>query len=210
MKDIFRDKAVIVTGASSGIGEAVAREFAREGSKVMLAARSQEKLASITDEITSSGGIADYVVTDVSVENDCRNLVNKTVEKFGTVDILINNAGLSMRALFDDVDLDVIRRLMDVNFWGTVYCTKFALPYIVAGKVIHSGSVLSRWFSWITGPYGILSIKIRNSWLARDYKDREPEKGPACDDNCSGLYGNGNTKTCTDSRWNGTGSLPAQ
>jgi short-subunit dehydrogenase len=177
MKDIFRDKAVIVTGASSGIGEAVAREFAREGSKVMLAARSQEKLASITDEITSSGGIVDYVVTDVSVENDCRNLVNKTVEKFGTVDILINNAGLSMRALFDDVDLDVIRRLMDVNFWGTVYCTKFALPYIVAGKGSIVGVSSVAGFHGLPGRTGYSASKFAIHGLLETIRIENLKKG---------------------------------
>jgi NAD(P)-dependent dehydrogenase (short-subunit alcohol dehydrogenase family) len=66
----------------------------------------------------------------VSKEDDCRRLIEKAVEKYGTIDILINNAGISMRALFAEVDLSVLRRLMDVNFWGTVYCTKYALPYL--------------------------------------------------------------------------------
>lgn len=134
MKDLFRNKIVIVTGASSGIGEATAREFARNGSKVVLAARSENKLAKITNEIISSGNEAFYVLTDVSREDDCRNLVEKTIEKYGTVNILVNNAGISMRANFTDVDLKVLHRLMDVNFWGTVYCTKYALPYLLKNK----------------------------------------------------------------------------
>jgi len=134
MKQLFRNKVVIVTGASSGIGEAVARKFAENGSKVMLAARSEEKLAKIVWEIKSEGYEAGYVRTDVTSEENCRNLVQKTVEKYGTVNILINNAGLSMRASFNDVSLEVLKTLMDVNFWGTVYCTKYALPYLVANK----------------------------------------------------------------------------
>ncbi len=134
MKKTFLGKVVIVTGASSGIGEATAREFAAHGSKVMLAARTEEKLKSIVAEIRSKNQTADYSVTDVTSESDCKQLVEKCVNVFGTVDILINNAGLSMRATFMDVDLDVIRRLMDVNFWGTVYCTKYALPYLVENK----------------------------------------------------------------------------
>ncbi len=134
MKELFSGKVVIVTGASSGIGEATAKEFAAHGSKVMLAARSEEKLQSIVKEIRSANHLADYIVTDVTKEADCRRLIEKCVETFGTIDILINNAGLSMRATFMDVDLDVIRRLMDVNFWGTVYCSKYALPYLVANK----------------------------------------------------------------------------
>lgn len=134
MKNIFRDKVVIVTGASSGIGEAVAREFAKNGSKVVLAARSEEKLAGITSGLRSIGYEAMYVRADVSIEADCRNLIEKAVEKYGTVNILVNNAGISMRAVFPDVTLKVLHRLMDVNFWGTVYCTKYALPYLVKNK----------------------------------------------------------------------------
>ena len=134
MKNIFKDKVVIVTGASSGIGEAIAREFAKKGSKVILAARSEEKLSKIVNEIRSDGFEASFVTTDVSIEEDCRKLVDLTVKKYGTVNILINNAGISMRALFQDVRLSVLHRLMDINFWGTVYCTKYALPYLIENK----------------------------------------------------------------------------
>ena len=134
MKQLFDGKVVIVTGASSGIGKAIAFAFAKKGSKVMLAARSEEKLAELVAEIKAQNLEASYVKTDVSKEEDCRNLINKTVEKYGTINILVNNAGISMRALFDDVDLKVLHTLMNVNFWGTVYCTKYALPYLVANK----------------------------------------------------------------------------
>jgi len=134
MKRLFKDKVVIVTGASSGIGKATALEFALNGSKVILAARSESKLSEITDAINNAGGEAFFVKTDVSIETDCMQLIEKTVEKYGGIDILVNNAGLSMRANFLDVDINVLHRLMDVNFWGTVYCTKYALPYLIKSK----------------------------------------------------------------------------
>lgn len=134
MKQLFKDKVVIVTGASSGIGKATAIEFAEKGSKVMLAARSEEKLAEAVGLIKARNLEASFVKTDVSKEEDCRNLINKTVEKYGTINILVNNAGISMRALFEDVDLKVLHTLMNVNFWGTVYCTRYALPYLIANK----------------------------------------------------------------------------
>lgn len=134
MKGRFRDKVVVITGASSGIGEEIAREFARNGSRVVLAARSEDKLSEIVQDIKNSGGEAFYVKTDVIIEEDCKRLIDKTVEKYGGIDILVNNAGLSMRAAFIDVDVRVLHRLMDVNFWGTVYCTKFALPYLLERK----------------------------------------------------------------------------
>lgn len=149
MKTFFKDKVVIVTGASSGIGEAISREFAKNGSKVVLAARSEKSLKKITDELTSQKYDVTYITTDVTSEDECRNLINKTVERYGKIDILVNNAGISMRAIFTEVELDVLRRLMDVNFWGTVYCTKFALPYLLQQK----GSVVG--VSSIAGFHGL-------------------------------------------------------
>lgn len=134
MKNPFKDKVVIVTGASSGIGEAIAREFALNGSKVVLAARSEDRLAEIVDDIKAKNCDAIFVKTDVSIESDCKRLIEKTIKQYGTINILVNNAGLSMRASFLDVDLKVLHRLMDVNFWGTVYCTKYALPFLVKQK----------------------------------------------------------------------------
>jgi short-subunit dehydrogenase len=127
----MKDKVIIITGASDGIGLALARECARLGAKVVLAARREDKLHEIVRSIRASGGEAIGVPTDVSREQDCRELIRRTIDEYGRIDVLINNAGISMRALFADVDLDVIRRLMDVNFWGTVYCTKHALPYLL-------------------------------------------------------------------------------
>ncbi len=148
MRD-FKDKVVIITGASSGIGEALAVEFASLGARVAIAARSEEKLAELAADIASRGGEVLAVATDVSREEDCRALVDKTVEAFGGVDVLVCNAGISMRAVLDDVDPEVLRRLMDVNFWGTVYCTKYALPWLQSSR----GSVVG--VSSVAGLHGL-------------------------------------------------------
>ena len=132
-KKFFENKIIIVTGASSGIGLATAKLFASMNAKVVMAARSIDKLEAIKDDMPEPANVL-CVKTDVSVEEDCKNLIQQTVEHFGGIDILVNNAGISMRAMFRDLDLDVIRRLMDTNFWGTVYCTKYALPYILERK----------------------------------------------------------------------------
>jgi short-subunit dehydrogenase len=149
MTDKFNGQVVVITGASSGIGEATAREFAKHGSKVVLAARSESKLARIVKEIKAANGEAFYIVTDVSVQEDCKRLIDETVSRYGKINILVNNAGVSMRAVFDDVDISVLHRLMDVNFWGTVYCTKYALPYLISSK----GSVVG--VSSIAGFHGL-------------------------------------------------------
>jgi short-subunit dehydrogenase len=127
-------KTVIITGASSGIGESLAYHAADLGYQVCIAARNMEKLEQVKQACISRGGKCIAVQTDVTVEADCRAMVKQTVDRFGGIDILINNAGISMRALFNDCDLNVIKQVMDINFWGTVYCTKAALPHILASK----------------------------------------------------------------------------
>ena len=177
MRDIFREKVVIITGASSGIGAATAREFAANGSKVMLAARSEDRLAAIVSEIRALNGEASYQVTDVSREEDCRNLVEKTVQKYGTIHILVNNAGLSMRALFSEVDLKVLHTLMDVNFWGTVYCTKYALPYLVANKGSLVGVSSVAGFHGLPGRTGYSASKFAMHGLFETIRIENLKKG---------------------------------
>jgi len=125
---------MIVTGASSGIGRALALEGLKLGMKVVLTARS---LQGLNETAALSGATPEkYLVfrADVTNKEDCQAMVEATIACFGGIDVLINNAGLSMRAIFEEVDLEVLERLMDVNFWGTVYCTKFALPYLLKSK----------------------------------------------------------------------------
>ncbi len=145
----FKDKVVIITGASSGIGLASAKKFHQLVSKVVLASRSEEIIQAVAKELSISGDSCFAVRTDVTIEEDCKHLVEVVIEKFGKIDILINNAGISMRALFDEVDLIVLQRVMDVNFWGTVYCTKYALPHIKNTK----GSIVG--ISSLAGFHGL-------------------------------------------------------
>lgn len=136
----FENKVVVVTGASSGIGEALAHRFAALGAHVVAGARSIDKLQKVVESLPT---LSLAVACDVSREEDCKKLIQRAVEAFGHIDVLVNNAGISMRALFDDVDLSVLHRLMDTNFWGAVYCTKYALPYIQKsqGSIVGISSV---------------------------------------------------------------------
>ena len=130
MRKRLNGKVVVVTGASSGIGEAMAREYAKMGAKVVMGARREEELKRIAQEIEAEGGKVAYAACDVAKEEECKHLIDTAIEAFGGIDVMICNAGLSMRALFDDCDLKVLHKLMDVNFWGTVNCTKYALPWL--------------------------------------------------------------------------------
>ncbi|MBX9449247.1 MAG: SDR family oxidoreductase [Taibaiella sp.] len=128
----FKDKVAIVTGASSGIGLALAQQLLREGAKVAVCARNSEKLAAVFRETPGDSLIAHAM--DVSDETSCIRFIESVTHQWQRIDILINNAGMSMRALFKDVDLNVLKKLMDINFWGTVLMTKYALPHILESK----------------------------------------------------------------------------
>jgi dehydrogenase/reductase SDR family protein 7B len=145
----LKDKVIIITGASGGIGEALAKKFSAEGSVVVIAARQLEKLNELKTTLEKSGGKVHAVACDVSNESHCKLLVDETIRMYGRIDVLINNAGISMRALFNELDVDVIRKVMDVNFWGAVYCTKAAFPYLLKAK----GSIVG--ISSIAGKKGL-------------------------------------------------------
>lgn len=130
----MKDKVIIITGASSGIGKALAFECGKRGGKLVLCARNEKKLNEAGEELKKNNVDFILVKADVSKESDCRTLIETTIGRYGRIDILINNAGISMRALFEEVDLKVLHRLMDTNFWGTVYCSKYALQYLLKSK----------------------------------------------------------------------------
>lgn len=157
--DCFKDKVIVVTGASSGIGLASARLFGSFGAKVVMAARSYEKLLALAPSVSADPEKVLCVRTDVTSGEDCRNLVSRTVGKFGRIDILVNNAGISMRAMFKDLDPGVLKSLMDVNFWGTVHCTKYALPYLLETKGQVVGVVSIAGFSALPARTGYSASK---------------------------------------------------
>lgn len=145
----MKDKVIIITGASSGIGKACAIAFANEGASVVIAGRNLDNLKKTEEEVKNTTASVLPVQCDVSNEENCKNLITNTISKFGKIDILINNAGLSMRAIFEETDLNVLKKLMDTNFWGTVFCTKYALPYLLKSK----GSVIG--ISSVAGKKGL-------------------------------------------------------
>ena len=156
----MRDKVVIITGASSGIGKALAYELARQGAKLSIAARNLEELLNIEQDLKKQGTDVLSVRTDVTEENACKKLIEDTYAHFGRIDVLINNAGISMRALLEELDTSILHQVMNVNFWGTVYCTKYALPYLLRSRGSLVGIISIAGFIGLPGRTGYAASKF--------------------------------------------------
>ncbi|MEP2670762.1 MAG: SDR family oxidoreductase [Cyclobacteriaceae bacterium] len=130
----MKDKVVIITGGSSGIGKALASHFGQKGSRILITGRKKEDLDVALAELTANGIEIIGFQGDVSSKADNDKMVELAISKFGKIDVLINNAGISMRALFQDVDLEVIRKVMDINFFGAVSATQSCLPHLIKSK----------------------------------------------------------------------------
>ncbi|KOY85368.1 short-chain dehydrogenase [bacterium 336/3] len=130
----MKNKVVVITGGSSGIGKACAEIFGLEGAKIVITGRKEKPLQETIKYLTEKGIECLGIIANSDIEADNANLISDTVRNFGRIDVLINNAGISMRALFEECEISVIRQLMETNFFGTVYATKFALPHIIATK----------------------------------------------------------------------------
>ena len=139
------NKVVLITGASSGIGLALSWVAAKNNCNLMLTGRNQDALNNLKIEIHNRfpNSQVQILAGDISNEPFCHDLVKNCIQHFNKIDVLINNAGMSMRGLLNDTDLSVLKRLMDVNFWGAVYLTKYALPYLLQsqGSVIGVSSI---------------------------------------------------------------------
>lgn len=132
MLQTYANKVVAITGGTDGIGKALVELYLQQGAKVATCGRNHDKLYHLQSLFPSYP--LHGVVADVANENDCKNFIQSTINTFGGIDILINNAGISMRALLKDASTEVMRRVMDINFFGAVYCTKFALESIIESK----------------------------------------------------------------------------
>ena len=131
----FTDKVIVITGASDGIGAELARQLSADKPRLVLAARRRDALEAVARQCDAAGAETLCVVTDVSVEADCRMLIDATVKKFGCIDALVNNAGVSMHANFEQItDTTVYERLMRINLMGSVWPTHAALPYLKASR----------------------------------------------------------------------------
>ncbi|KPA10024.1 Short chain dehydrogenase [Candidatus Magnetomorum sp. HK-1] len=148
----FENKRIIITGASSGIGKEMALQLSQQSARLTLAARSVDRLAEVAHLCQENGAQAIYVQTDVSDATQCKNLIQTSVNKFGGIDLLVNNAGYTMWAKFEDMlDLKIGEKLFQVKFFGSVNCTHAALPFLKTSK----GQILT--ISSLTGKIGVPS-----------------------------------------------------
>ncbi|MDU0368847.1 SDR family oxidoreductase [Hymenobacter endophyticus] len=141
----LKDQVIVITGASSGIGLVTARMAAAKGAKLVLAARSEDALQQLTEEITQAGGTAIYVRTDVSKPEEVQRLAREAISKFGRFDTWINNAGVSIYGKLEEIPVEDMRQLFEVNFWGLVNGSLEAAKHLKqqGGAIINVGSILS-------------------------------------------------------------------
>jgi len=178
-------RVALITGASSGIGRALAIEAVSRGFAVGLMARSadglQETARACTD-ILGDANTDNMVLTsigDVSIEADCKRFVDESLALWGKIDVLVNNAGISMRGIFEDTELSVLQRLMDTNFWGTVYCTKYAFPALLRSK----GSVVG-----ISSIAGFKGLPARTGYSASKFAMQGFLESLRCENLETGLH----------------------
>ncbi|KOF02421.1 short-chain dehydrogenase [Roseivirga seohaensis subsp. aquiponti] len=156
----MKNKVVIITGASSGIGKALAIEFAKLGAHIVITGRNEARLNEVAEILDGMKTRNLCLQLDVAKEKDNEILVNETLNTFGKIDILINNAGISMRALFEEIEMDVFKKVMDINFYGTLYATKYCLPEILKTK----GSIVG-----VSSINGYRGTPARTAYTASKY-----------------------------------------
>ncbi len=157
----FKSKIVLITGGSSGIGKALAFAFGKQGACIVFSGRNEASLIETHQELLGQGIDNQYFVGDVAKDQDNKEMVDLAIDKYGKIDILINNAGITMRSLFEDMEnLDVIKKVMDINFYGTVSMTKYALPHIKKQK----GSIVG-----ISSIAGYRGLPVRTGYSASKF-----------------------------------------
>jgi short-subunit dehydrogenase len=155
---------VVITGGSDGIGKALVAQFLALGAKVATCGRNENKLSLLAREFPSANLYTAQV--DVSKQDQSEAFIKQVVDNWGRIDVLINNAGISMRALVSEVSVQTLQNVMDINFWGTVYCTKAALPSIQQNKGVIVGVSSIAGYRGLPGRSGYSASKFAlNGWL---------------------------------------------
>ncbi|QIK13900.1 SDR family oxidoreductase [Leclercia sp. 29361] len=164
MKDNIKDKVIVITGASSGMGEAAARHLAQKGARVVLAARRADRIKVIANDINGEGGEALAMVTDVTSLEDVKKLVDTTVAKWGRIDVLINNAGVMPLSSLDQAKVNEWDQMIDVNLRGVLHGIAAALPIMKAqksGHIINTASVAGHLVFPTSAVYSATKFAVR-------------------------------------------------
>ncbi|HKD68620.1 MAG TPA: glucose 1-dehydrogenase [Candidatus Binataceae bacterium] len=183
----LQGKISLITGAASGIGEATAKTFAREGSIVMIADRDETNAARVADEIRAAGGKADWVMVNVAKPSDVERMVQTTVEKFGRIDVLLNNAVYTAVGRVADIPLDEWQRTLDVSLTAYFYATKLVLPIMVkqhSGVILNTSSTAGLLADYKLAPYAVVKAGVLA--LTRNTAIEYARKGIRCNAVCPG------------------------
>ena len=201
-------QTILITGASSGIGRALALEYAAKGWNLALMARNKEKLTSVAEACKALQANTFISIGDVSIESDCQTFVEGAQRTFGDLHVLINNAGISMRGVFKDTDLSVLKNLMDVNFWGTVNCTKHALPHLLKtkGSVVGVSSIAG--FKGLPARTGYSSSKFAMQGFLESLRCENLETGLHVLIACPGYTASSIRENALDSKGKAQGRSP--
>lgn len=164
MTDNIKDKVIVITGASSGMGEAAARHLAQKGARVVLAARRSDRIDAVANEINKLGGSAIAMATDVTLEEDVKALVDAAVKQWGRIDVLINNAGVMPLSTLDQAKVSEWNQMIDVNLRGVLHGIAAALPYMKAqqsGQIINTASVAAHLVFPASAVYSATKYAVR-------------------------------------------------
>ena len=160
----MKENVVVITGASTGIGEELAYRLARQGAKLVLTARRLDELNRVAEKIRTLGAPVITVSADVARSGECKRIIDAAVAEFGRIDTLVCNAGMTMWAKFQDItDVDILNRIMQVNYMGAVYCTHHALPYLLKsrGRIVGIASLT-----------GLVGVPTRSGYAASKHAMR--------------------------------------
>lgn len=174
----FLNKTILITGGTDGIGRSLVLEYLNLGANVVTCGRDQQKILAL--EAEAPIGKLSVLNADVSIEKDCERLVNQAVSMFGGIDVLINNAGISMRGLMEEGGagiIPVIKRVMDINFNGVLYCTSYALPYLIKSKGVIVGVSSIAGYRGLPGRSGYSASKFALQGYLESIKTELVDKG---------------------------------
>jgi len=204
----MKDKVVVITGGSSGIGKALAEEFGKKGSKIFITGRNAADLQQAVVDLKNKNIDAHGFQADVSVEEDNRRMADEAIKKFGRIDVLINNAGITMRASFQEVELSVIKKVMDINFFGVIYATHACLAAIIKskGSIIGISSIAG--YRGLPGRTGYSASKFALVGFLETLRTELLYKGVHVLTACPGFTASNTRKRALNSKGNEQGESP--